>query len=291
MRLGLASPIVTHNPGLNNDWERDATIQDLVAIARTADELGFHHLTCSEHVTYPAERVVSPGMGRYWDPLSTLSYLAACTTRIRLATHIIVLPYHHPLEVVKRYGTLDRMSGGRVILGVGIGHLAPEFELLGVPFADRAARTDDAIRAIRASFGVREPVYRGTHFAFDGVVVDPVAIQSPPAIWVGGNSLASLRRAAELGDGWAPYGLPFDQIGELLRRGRAEGLLDGRPQDLVLYAEPRIDPEGDPAASLDTLAGAQALGATIVNLRLVHRSLAHCLEQLEAARALAAELP
>ncbi|MCU1457400.1 MAG: class F420-dependent oxidoreductase [Actinomycetia bacterium] len=290
MRLGLASPIVTHNPGLNNDWEREATIGDLVAVARRADELGFHHLTCSEHVAYPSERVVAPGMGRYWDPLATLSYLAACTEQIRLATHIIVLPYHHPLEVVKRYGTLDLMSGGRVILGVGIGHLALEFELLDVPFADRAARTDDAIRAIRAAFGVREPVYQGTHFAFDGVVVDPVAIQSPAPIWVGGNSLASLRRAAALADGWAPYGLPFDPLAELLRRGRDEGLLDARPLDLILYAEPRIDPEGEPDASLATLGRARELGATIVNLRLVHHSLAHCLEQLEAARDLAATL-
>ena len=101
-----------------------------------------------EHVVIPSPTAATRG-GRYWDPLATLSFVAASTQTIGLLTHVLVLGYHHPLEVVKRYGTLDVASGGRVILGVGVGSLEPEFELLDVPFAGRGARADDALRAIR----------------------------------------------------------------------------------------------------------------------------------------------
>lgn len=289
LALGLASPVVTHNAGLNNEWELDAGVDDLVAVARAADRLGYHHVTCSEHVAYPAERVAHPGGGRYWDPLATLAWLGACTERIRLATHVLVLPYHHPLEIAKRYGTLDRLSGGRVVLGVGVGHLRTEFDLLGVPYADRGARTDDALRALRAALSVREPAYAGTHYSFSGVVVDPHAVQERVPIWVGGSTWRSLRRALAHGDGWAPYGLEHAELGALLGRARAEGLLDARerPFDLVLYAQPRVDPLGQPAAVAARLRDYAAIGATILNLRVVHDSLDHCLEQLEAMRDLA----
>ena len=91
---------------------------------------------------------------RYWDPLATLGYLAARTQRIRLATNVLVLAYHHPLEIAKRYGTLDKVSNGRLILGVGVGSLKEEFDLLGAPFDDRGPRGDDALRALRASLSV-----------------------------------------------------------------------------------------------------------------------------------------
>jgi alkanesulfonate monooxygenase SsuD/methylene tetrahydromethanopterin reductase-like flavin-dependent oxidoreductase (luciferase family) len=108
-------------------------------VAQAADQLGYHHLTCSEHVAVPVAAVARRGSA-YWDPLATLAFLAARTTAIRLATHVLVLGYHHPLAIAKRYGTLDRLSNGRLILGLGVGTLAEEFDLLGAPFADRGAR-------------------------------------------------------------------------------------------------------------------------------------------------------
>ena len=141
-----------------------------------ADELGFHHLTCSEHVAIPHDVVATRG-ARYYDPLATFGYLAAFTTRIRFATHVVVLPYHHPLAVAKRYGTLDVICGGRLILGVGVGSLEPEFALLGADFAGRGARYEDALRALRAVLGRREPEYHGTHYDIAGFVVDPPARQ------------------------------------------------------------------------------------------------------------------
>src|SRR5947209_9774140 len=157
MRLGLATPGVIQIPGVAGGWEAAATIEDLAAIATVADGLGFDFLTCSEHVAVPHTDRAARG-DVYWDPLATLSFLAARTTRIRLATSVLVLGYHHPLEIAKRYGTLDRISGGRLVLGVGVGSLAAEFDLLGAPFTDRGERADDALRALRVSLSQPEPV-------------------------------------------------------------------------------------------------------------------------------------
>ena len=139
LALGITTPVLTMLPGAHARWEEHGTIEDVAAIARTADRLGYHHLTCSEHIVIPTEVATVRG-SRYWDPLATFGYLAALTTEIRFATNVVVLGYHHPLEIAKRYGTLDQVAQGRVILGLGVGSLRPEFELLGVPFDDRGSR-------------------------------------------------------------------------------------------------------------------------------------------------------
>jgi alkanesulfonate monooxygenase SsuD/methylene tetrahydromethanopterin reductase-like flavin-dependent oxidoreductase (luciferase family) len=158
MRIGLSTPMVMQLPGISSAWERDGEVADLAQIARTADELGFDHLTCAEHTVVPLAQSEGRGL-TYWDPLSTLGFLAALTDRIRLATSVIVLAYHHPLEIAKRYGTLDRLSGGRLVLGVGVGSLAEEFEMLGATFDGRGERADDAIAAIRSSISTTRPAY------------------------------------------------------------------------------------------------------------------------------------
>src|SRR5262249_60601881 len=114
-----------------------------------------------------------PRAPRYYAPLPPPPSPAARTPRIRLVTHVLALGYHPPLAIAKRYGTLDRLSGGRVVLGVGVGTLAEEFTLLGVEFEGRGARYEDALRALRAAFGRREPSYAGTHYRFADVLVDP----------------------------------------------------------------------------------------------------------------------
>src|SRR5882757_8621241 len=143
-------------PGASSKWERAASVEDIIRIAETADHLGFDYLTCPEHVIVPEDDAALRG-STYWDPVATLAFLAARTKRIRLATAVVVLGYHHPLAIAKRYGTLDRLSGGRLVLGVGVGSLKAEFELLNAPFADRGPRADDALRALRASFSTNRP--------------------------------------------------------------------------------------------------------------------------------------
>ncbi len=113
-------------PHAHAPWEDDAGIAEIAMVAEAADRLGYHHVTCSEHVAVPFSAGEMRGAA-YWDPLSTFGYLAARTTQIRLVTHVLVLGYHHPLEIAKRYGTLDRVSDGRLILGVGVGTLQEEF--------------------------------------------------------------------------------------------------------------------------------------------------------------------
>src|SRR5271166_768408 len=129
MKFGIATPVVVQLPSARAEWERQAGPEELVRIAETADRLGYHHLTCSEHVAVPRSVEAARGV-TYWDALATLSYLAARTRHIRLLTNVLVLGYHHPLAIAKRYGTLDRLSGGRLILGLGVGSLVEEFELL-----------------------------------------------------------------------------------------------------------------------------------------------------------------
>jgi probable F420-dependent oxidoreductase len=272
----VATPVVTMLPGFSADWEKDATIEDLAQIAEAADRLGYHHLTCSEHVALPAAERSRRG-ARYWDPLATLGYLAARTERIRLATNVLVLGYHHPLEIAKRYGTLDKVSNGRLILGVGVGSLKEEFELLGVPFDDRGIRADDALRALRPALSVPEPSYHGEFYSFSGMVVDPCAVQDHVPIWVGGRTLRSLRRAVTLADGWAPFNVSLAEVRDWL------GRFDLRPGfDVVLPAPARLDPINKPDQTRDILAETIAHGATIVSAIFAHTSLRHYLENLQA---------
>jgi probable F420-dependent oxidoreductase len=196
VKLAIATPVLNMIVGVAPEWERIGSIEDVARIAERDDVLGYHHLTCSEHVVVPVDEVARRG-GRYWDPLSTFGFLAARTTQIRLATSVLVLGYHHPLEVVKRYGTLDQVSSGRVILGVGVGSLPQEFDLLGAEFEDRGPRGDDALRTLRTCLSTNEPDYSGTYYSFGGVVVDPYAYQAQVPLWVGGRTLRSLRRAVE----------------------------------------------------------------------------------------------
>jgi probable F420-dependent oxidoreductase len=283
IELGILSPVLSLVPGSHSEWEQDATIDDVRRIAEAADRLGYGYLTCSEHVAIPVGGLDLPGP-RYWDPLSTFGYLAAHTSRIRFTTSVLVLPYHHPLDIAKRYGTLDRICNGRLVLGVGVGYLEPEFRMLGAPFDDRGARTDDAIRALRASFGRAHPTYDGEFFAFDGFVVDPCGVQEQVPLWVGGRTQRSLRRAVALGDGWCPFAVsPRRAAAWLADAAETEAWHQReRPLDVILGTRRAVDPLGAPDEAAERVAEVRDAGATKASLWFVHRSLDHYLEQLEA---------
>ncbi|MEU1525471.1 TIGR03619 family F420-dependent LLM class oxidoreductase [Nocardia rhamnosiphila] len=275
MRIGINTPVVTRFPGAYSAWEAAAGIEELGRIAVTADRLGFHHLTCSEHVAVPTQVADERG-GTYWDPLATLGYLAALTDRIRLATQVLVLGYHHPLEIAKRYGTLDKLSGGRLILGLGVGSLREEFDLLDVPFDDRGARADDALAALRAAISQRQPRYRGRYFDFAEMVVDPHAVQPRVPMWIGGRSARSLRRACELADGWVPFGLSLHAMQALLTEAELP------PGFAVVFPAGRLDPLGDASGTRRALDRAVDAGATIVSVGVRAESADHYCEQLGA---------
>jgi probable F420-dependent oxidoreductase len=288
LKLGIVTPVLTLLPRAHAQWEETATFADVVAIVQEAERLGYHHCTCSEHVAVPVEVAQVRG-GRYFDPLATFGALGAQTETIRFAAHVLVLGYHHPLAIAKRYGTLDVICGGRVIIGVGVGSLREEFELLGASFDDRGPRGDDAMRALRASLSKPEPEYRGEYYDYAGFLVEPCAVQSRVPLWVGGRTYRSLRRAVELGDGWAPFALRTEEISEMLSRVRETDAWAAResPVDVILQNEHPLDPLGESERVADQLGRFAAAGATGVNVRFVHHSPAHYREQLAALAALA----
>jgi probable F420-dependent oxidoreductase len=272
-QLAVGSPVVTRSGA---EWADEGSIEDLAQIAEVADRLGYHHLTCSEHIALPSSELDRRG-SLYWDPLATFGYLAARTERIRFATSVLVLAYHHPLEIAKRYGTLDKVSHGRVILGVGVGTLKEEFDLIGAPFDDRGVRADDALKALRASLSKRLPEYHGPYYDFEGLVVDPCAVQDHVPIWVGGRTLRSLRRAATLTDGWCPFSVAPSQAAEWLRVVDVPSGFE-----VVLPPTERLDPINEPSKTQQVLGETASLGATIIMAGFASRSLKDYLEQLEA---------
>jgi probable F420-dependent oxidoreductase len=268
--VGLISPVVTRVPGQHAEWERTATPSELADLAVEADLAGLHHLTCSQHAVVPVDVAVARG-GTYWDPLATLSFLAAFTRSIRLVTNVLVLGYQHPLMLAKQYATLDQLSRGRVVLGVGVGSLQEEFELLDAPFADRGRRADDALHALRGALDVGLP----------GYVLDPAPVQPHVPFWVGGNSSRSLRRAVDLGDGWMPFGLSLNDIGSMLS---GTELPDGF--EVVLGPPWPLDPLGDAAKARRALDRLGHAGATIASVSLAAESKSHYIEQIHALKEL-----
>jgi len=290
LALGIVTPALHMNPRFDPpEWEVTAGVDDVVTVVQEAERLGYDWVACSEHIAIPAAASTVRG-GRYFDPFSTLGFLAAKTCRVGLLTHMVVLPYHHPLELVKRLGTLDVLSGGRVIIGVGVGSLQPEFEVLGHAFDGRGERSDDAIRAIRASWGQRVPEYHGSHYEFEGFIVEPSGLPRPVEVWVGGRTRRSLRRALELGDAWMPFGFKLDELTAMLTEAKVREALarrgeeHGRPLGLILAPEPPIDPLGEPGRTAEFLASYVALGATGFSLRFDHHSPGHYCEQMAALR-------
>jgi probable F420-dependent oxidoreductase len=274
--LSIGTPVLTMNPSLSSTWEKTGTIEDVARIAEAADRLGYHDLTCSEHVALPHAELDRRG-ARYWDPLATFGFLAARTQHIRFATNVLVLAYHHPLEIAKRYGTLDVVSNGRLILGVGVGTLKEEFDLIGAPFEDRGPRADDAIHALRASLSKSEPAYHGEFYDFEGFVVDPCALQEQIPIWVGGRTLRSLRRAVALADGWCPFSVEPAEAQQWLAK------VELPPDfDVVLPPTAPLDPIKEPAQAQEILGETEAAGATIVRYAGRHASVESYLDHVQA---------
>ncbi len=287
MRLGIVTPVLTRLPGAHAQWEETGGIAQVTRVVEEAERLGYDFCTCSEHVAVPVDAAATRG-ATYWDPLATFGYLAARTTSIRFTTFVLVLGYHHPLAIAKRYGTLDQVSNGRLVLGVGVGSLEDEFVLLGAEFEDRGPMGDDAIRALRAALAHEEPTYDGEYFTFGGFVVEPAALQPKVPIWVGGRTARSLRRAVELADGWAPFGLRTAELGQMLDRARETEAWASReePLDVIVQNDRPLDPSAEPGHVAEQLARYRDIGATALAARFVHHSVEHYCEQLAALAAL-----
>jgi probable F420-dependent oxidoreductase len=212
---------------LPNNWGVE-DVQALFLLAVRAEELGFDSVWVSEHVfnvSYVYDRI---GGNPYYEPLTILSYVAAMTKRVALGTSVLVLPYHNPIRLAKVAATLDVISGGRLVLGVGVGVIPQELEAMGSAFAERGAITDEAIAVMKTLWTEDDPHFEGRYHRFSGMKFSPKPSQQPHIpLLIGGVSRAALRRAARVGDGWHPNGLTPEELaqkgGELQQQAHAAG--------------------------------------------------------------------
>ena len=218
MKMGICLP---------NNWG----VEDVGAIFRlatAAEDLGYDSVWVSEHlfnVSYVLDRI---GNRPYYEPLTILSYVAAVTSRVRLGTSVLVLPYHNPVRLAKTAATLDVMSGGRLMLGVGVGVIQQELEAMGSSFAERGAITDETIDAMVELWTQEDPSYQGKYLSFSGMKFSPKPAQKPHVpILIGGVSRGAVRRAVRAGNGWHPSTLSPEELGPLMeylkRRAEAAG--------------------------------------------------------------------
>jgi probable F420-dependent oxidoreductase len=174
-----------------------------------------------------------PADTRFLDPAVSLAHVAAHTRTIRLATGIIILPQRNPVVLAKELASVDVLSGGRLIFGIGAGYLQPEFEAIGAPFEDRGGRTDEYIEAIRALWTQDAPRFEGRFVSFGGIDAQPRPVQKPhPPIVVGGLSRPALRRAVRQGNGWYGFALDLEATATRVARLRAAQQQVERPPDL-----------------------------------------------------------
>ena len=201
MRFGIALP----------NFGRDARKDVLGKLAITAEELGFDSIWVSDHIVIPNSH---KGFGEvFYEPFVTLAYVSSITEKISLGTSVIILPYRNPLVLAKMISTLDVLSEGRLLLGVGVGWLKDEFEALSVPYTDRGSRTDEHLEAMKVLWTRKHPKFNGKFYKFSNISFFPKPFQKPyPPIWIGGNSKRAIERAARSGDGWHAVGLTPEEM-------------------------------------------------------------------------------
>ena len=208
----------------------------LVRVAQHAEASGVDSLWAGEHIVLPSPQppdyAIAPEIP-FLDAVVALALAAAHTTSITVATGILELPLHQPVLLAKQLASVDQISGGRLVVGIGVGYLAPEFAALGVALDERATRADEHLEAMRALWTMAAPEYDGQHVQFAGVDAHPRPVQAGgPPIMIGGNSALARRRAITSGRGWIPADLDLDAAREARRRlDRDLGALE-RPDSL-----------------------------------------------------------
>ena len=229
-----------------------ASPANLRTLAQRAESLGFDSAWVSDHIILPRSvdsfyPYAANGVATfrpdedYYEPLAALNFLAGCTQKIRLGTHVLILPYRNPVLTAKMISTLDVLSEGRFILGAGVGWMEEEFKALGLDtFAQRGAVTDEYIQLFKELWTKDNPEFQGEHYQLSESGFQPKPVQKPhPPIWIGGHTNPAIRRAAKYGDGWMPIGLrppailEPEELAEKIARLRRLTMEAGRPEDAV----------------------------------------------------------
>lgn len=270
-----------------------ATREGITTFAQDAERLGYDSLWVSDHVVvprtiesrYPYSRDGSfplpPDMPML-EPVSTLLFVAGVTQRAKLGTTILVIPMRNPIVQAKELATLDVVSGGRLILGVGSGWMEEEFDMLHVPFEKRGNRLSEYIRLYKSLWTEDNPTFNGKFWQVEEVGFSPKPLQKPhPPIWVGGHSERALKRAGRLGDGWHAVGIAPEVVGKQYQQVRAHAEQAGRDPDSVsLSVRTRVPREADKAIA--SLAAFRDAGATHAVLELYNADAARARDSMEA---------
>ena len=224
-------------------------------VARAAEAAGFESLWGGEHVVLPDPQAPPSPMAPHepiLDPVVALTYCAAVTTRVRLGTGIIILPQRNPLVLAKELASLDRLSSGRLVFGVGVGYLEPEFRALGAPFEQRGAVADDYLAAMRALWSQDKPAHRGPFVSFANIQAHPQPVQRPhPPIVIGGRTAPAFRRAVGQGDGWYGFALDVAKAREALTGLREAATHVQRPAHLGPLEISVTPPRGTATVDVD----------------------------------------
>ena len=243
MRVSYGLP--THRVDRGEEFLAPGAIGELAAAAEAA---GFSAVYTTDH-PFPGDDWLAHGGHHALDPLVALSFAAAATSEVLLHTNLFVLAYRNPFLAAKGIATLDVLSGGRTIVGLGAGYLEPEFEALGASFAERNDRMDEAMAALDAAWSGESVSFAGTGYRADGNTMLPRPLQRPrPPLWIGGNSRRAIRRAVESADGWSPFPnparlaartrtAPLETAGDLAERldyARAHAIEMGRVEPLTV---------------------------------------------------------
>ncbi|GLV87429.1 LLM class F420-dependent oxidoreductase [Streptomyces lavendulae subsp. lavendulae] len=295
LAYGMQLPVQSQSTLYAEPWEASAGAADLAEVARAADRAGFGYLATCDHVAIP-RRLAGPMSTIWYDPVATLAFLAGITERVRLLSHVAVVGLRHPLVTAKQYATLDHLSGGRLILGVGAGHVQEEFEAVGADFPRRGALLDETLDALRAALGPEEfPEFEGERFSFRDLGQLPRPAQERIPVWVGGSSPAAVRRAAERGDGWLPQGDPrgklpvqIARIKELRAAAGVPGPVEfGAITEALYVGAPAWDTgrralTGKAEALAESLREYRALGVDQIQVRFRSRDRAELTDQITA---------
>ena len=282
-----------------------ATRANLLTFAREMERLGYESLWASDHIVvphtirsrYPYSATGAfplPPDATFLEPLTALAMVAGVTERARLGTTVLVLPHRHPVLAAKALATLDHLSGGRVILGAGVGWMREEIELLGAPFDERGAWSDEAIRIMRACWRDERTRFAGRFFTFEDIGCFPKPVRGDIPIWMGGHAKPALRRIVALADGWHaafPTAAGLDAGLLLLReecgrqKRRFEDLTITLRAGLAIRAAP-VGPErkalqGAPEEIVEDLRRFKALGVSHVLMEASYRDLPHMLRTFE----------
>jgi probable F420-dependent oxidoreductase len=278
-----------------------ATADAIAEISAVAETVGFDAVFVTDH-PFPSDRWLATGGHHALDPFVALSFAAAATTRLRLHTNLLVLAYRNPFHSAKAIASLDALSNGRVIVGVGAGYLEAEFEALGVDFEHRNDLTDEAIGAMRAAWTGETVTTTGRNWRASANTMRPPPVQQPgPPVWIGGNSRRAIRRAVELGDGWMPMPSPpgserrlhtpaissLDELATRLDYARDHAVAVGRTEPLeVVFMPSGLDmfanADAEPAPVLDSIRALAALGVTYLTVTLPGETRRDALDHMSA---------